>query len=193
MEDRSPLQWAVRPFKRYAEFSGRSSRAEFWWFFLGLFVAYALAWFLLFGAMFSSIEASQNNPGAGVIGAIGIGGLLLSLCWLALIIPTIAVQVRRLHDTNRSGWWLGAFYLLYVLYFVLMFGMMGSVMRTAASGGATPAAQPSSGFFMGIMVLGTAMFIYMIVLLVFYCLPGTRGPNRFGEDPYGADVEEVFA
>jgi uncharacterized membrane protein YhaH (DUF805 family) len=43
------------------------------------------------------------------------------------------------------------------------------------------------------MVLGFAMFIYMIVLLVFYCLPGTKGANRFGDDPYGANVEEVFA
>lgn len=43
------------------------------------------------------------------------------------------------------------------------------------------------------LVLALAMFGYSILLLVFFCLAGTRGPNRFGEDPYGADIEEVFA
>ena len=47
--------------------------------------------------------------------------------------------------------------------------------------------------FAGAGVLGLVMFVYMIVLLVFYCLPGTSGANRFGDDPYGANVEEVFA
>jgi len=36
-------------------------------------------------------------------------------------------------------------------------------------------------------------FVYSIVLLVFFCLRGTRGANRFGDDPYGPDVEQVFA
>jgi uncharacterized membrane protein YhaH (DUF805 family) len=193
MQNPSPLGWAFRPLKRYAEFSGRSSRAEFWWFFLGLFVLYMVMWFAFFGAIFSSIAAAQGNPGAGMAGAIGIGAILIGLFWLALIIPSIAVQVRRLHDTNRSGWWLGGFYLLYVGYFVLIFGMMGALMATAASGNGTPPTLPGSGMFTGIMVFGLVMFVYMIALLVFYCLPGTRGPNRFGDDPYGANVEEVFA
>ena len=47
--------------------------------------------------------------------------------------------------------------------------------------------------FIAIMILGTGMFFYMIALIVFYCLPGTQGPNRYGDDPYGANVEEVFA
>jgi uncharacterized membrane protein YhaH (DUF805 family) len=193
MQNLSPIGWAIRPLKRYAEFSGRSSRAEFWWFFLGLFLAYLVFWFLLFGVVASSVGTSQNNPGVGMLGAIGFGSVILGLFWLALIIPTIAVQVRRLHDTNRSGWWLGAFYLLYAVYFVLMFGMLGSVMSAAAAGGGAAPTPPNSGMFMGIMILGVVMFVYMIVLLVFYCTAGTKGPNRFGEDPYGANVQEVFA
>lgn len=42
-------------------------------------------------------------------------------------------------------------------------------------------------------IVGLGMFVYAALLLLFWCLPGTRGLNRFGEDPYGADVEEVFA
>jgi uncharacterized membrane protein YhaH (DUF805 family) len=178
MHNLSPIGWAIRPLKRYAEFS----------------VLYMVVWFAFFGAMISSVAAArQGNPSAGVVGAMGVGGLLIGLFWLALIVPTIAVQVRRLHDTNRSGWWLGAFYLLYAVYFVLIFGMLGAMMTAAASGGGTPPTPPNSGIFMGTMILGFVMFVYMIALLVFYCLPGTRGPNRFGNDPYGANVEEVFA
>lgn len=112
------------------------------------------------------------------------------LVWLAFLLPTLAVQVRRLHDTNRSGWWLGGFYLVYVIYLVFMFGVMSPAIRSAASGNTPP---PSPAFAIGIGILGLVMFVYAIGLLVMYCLPGTRGPNRFGDDPYGADVEQVFA
>ena len=193
MQDLSPIGWALRPFKRYAEFSGRSSRAEFWWFFLALFLLYAIMWIVFFGAMVSSIATAQNNPSAGMMGAIGVGGILVGLFWLALIIPTISVQVRRLHDTNRSGWWLGGFYLLYVAYFVLMFGSLASVMMAAAAGGTASPTPPNPAIFMVTMVLGLAIFVYMIALIVFYCQSGTKGSNRFGDDPYGANVEEVFA
>jgi uncharacterized membrane protein YhaH (DUF805 family) len=186
MQNLSPIAWAIRPFKRYAEFSGRSSRAEFWWFFLAVFLLYIVMSFLFFGAMASSLATAESNPSIGMLSAIGVGGILVGLFWLALLIPSIAVQVRRLHDSNRSGWWLGAFYLLYAVYLALMFGVAGSVMSAASTGGDT-------GMFTGIMILGFVMFAYMIVLLVFYCVPGTKGPNRFGDDPYGADVGEVFA
>src|SRR4051794_36628867 len=192
MHQMSPIGWALRPLKRYAEFSGRSSRAEFWWFFLFLTIAYFAMWLLLFGAM-TGVGAAQSSPNIGMLGAIGVGGILIGLVWLALIIPTIAVQVRRLHDTNRSGWWLGGFYLLYGLYIVLMLGSLGSVMAAAAAGGAASPAPPNPAIFIGTMVLGLVMFVYMIALLVFYCTEGTKASNRYGDDPYGANVEEVFA
>lgn len=193
MENLSPIGWALRPFKRYAEFSGRSSRAEFWWFFLALFLVYMVVWFVFVGAIASTIMANQGNPSVGMFGALGIGGILFGLVWLALIIPSIAVQVRRLHDTNRSGWWLGGFYLLYGVYVVLVIGSLGSVMAAAGAGGAASPAPANAAIFTGAMALGLAMFIYMIALLVFYCMPGTTGSNSYGDDPYGANVEEVFA
>jgi uncharacterized membrane protein YhaH (DUF805 family) len=191
MQNLSPIAWALRPLKNYAKFSGRASRAEFWWFFLFIVILYFAAWLALVATVGVG-TASGREPSFAMIGAFGAAGIFIFLFWLALIIPTIAVQVRRLHDTNRSGWWLGAFYLLYVVYFVLMFGILGSVMSPAATVN-TPPTPPNAGMLTGVMVLGFAMFIYMIVLLVFYCLPGTKGANRFGDDPYGANVEEVFA
>ncbi len=73
---------------KYAEFTGRSRRSEYWYFVLGNFVL--------------SIIASML---ALVLGET-LGSMLSGLVSLALLIPGIAVAVRRLHDTGRSGWWL---------------------------------------------------------------------------------------
>jgi uncharacterized membrane protein YhaH (DUF805 family) len=189
MQNLSPIGWALRPLKNYAKFSGRAPRAEFWWFFLFMFVVWMAVYFLMIGTMFGAANG-QNPPSAGVMGAFGGLGIILLLFWLAMLLPTLAVQTRRLHDTDRSGWWLGGFYLVYAAYFAMLFGSMGSMLM----GGAQPnPSQVSGGMFGATMILGLVMFVYAIVLLVFYCLPGTKGPNRFGEDPYGANVEEVFA
>jgi uncharacterized membrane protein YhaH (DUF805 family) len=192
MKDVSPIAWALRPLKRYAEFSGRSSRAEFWWFWLFVMVLWIVVYFLMIGSVMS-VAMSQTEPSAGFAGAFGVVGILLLLFWVGILIPSIAVQVRRLHDINRSGWWLGGFYLVYALYFVLLFGMLGAQMGAAMTGG-TPDTPPGFGpMFAVTMVVGLGMFIYAIALLVFYCQAGTSGDNRFGPDPYGpGNLEEVF-
>ena len=187
--EKSPLAWALTPIKKYAQFSGRASRAEFWWFTLFILLSYIVVWFLLIGAL-GGMAASGAQPSAGIFGAMGAGMIFMLLFWLALIIPTLAVQTRRLHDINRSGWWLLGFYILYALYMVMSFGTVFS-----AGMDPTAAAQPDLGALGITMVLGLAMFIYMIVLLVFYCLPGTPGQNNYGPDPYGAheNLEGVFS
>ena len=83
--------------QKYATFSGRASRSEYWWFALfTVLVAMALGVIMLFGMNFDTGEF-------GVLGMIGAG--LLGIFYLGILIPTIAVAVRRLHDRNMSGWW----------------------------------------------------------------------------------------
>ena len=184
----SPIAWAMQPLKKYANFSGRAPRAEFWWFFLFIFILYFVVSFVFVGSL-GGLAASGAEPSAGMASLFGGAGLFILLFWLALLIPTIAVQVRRLHDTNRSGWWIGAFYLLYAVYMVFAMGAVFS----AAAGAVDPEAS-GMGMLAGAGIFGIIMLIYTIVLLVFYCLPGTRGPNRFGPDPYGEqNLDEVFA
>jgi uncharacterized membrane protein YhaH (DUF805 family) len=78
--------WKTVVLERYAQFSGRAGRAEFWWFFL----ANAIVGLVL-----------------NLLGQASWFFYVLSAIYsLALLIPNIAVGVRRLHDTNRSGWWL---------------------------------------------------------------------------------------
>lgn len=193
MQELSPIGWALRPLKRYADFSGRSPRAELWWFVLGTFVFWIAAMILSFGAV-AGIGASVAQPSVGLLGAFGITWLILMVAFLALLVPWLAVQVRRLHDIDRSGWWLGGFYLLYLVYAVSMASTMFRMMAAMKAGNAPPDPAAFGAGFGLVGLLGLLQFVYMIVLIVFYCLPGTAGPNRFGSDPYVRDqFDKIFA
>ena len=87
----TPVDWATRPLKKYADFTGRAPRAEYWWFYLGMVVAYLVA--MIIDSLVS-------------IEMFGPYGVVTCLLALALIVPGLAVTFRRLHDTNRSGWWI---------------------------------------------------------------------------------------
>ncbi|WP_108810593.1 DUF805 domain-containing protein [Sphingorhabdus sp. Alg231-15] len=137
------MEWMLMPLKRYAEFSGRSRRKEYWMFFLlNMIVLFGLA---IVGGILGAFTPSAT-------GEMGLGsGLILGLFGLyalAIFIPSLAVQVRRFHDQDKSGW------------FVL---------------------------------LGFIPYVGGIVVLVFMCLEGTKGKNRFGDDPKMSDnVGDVF-
>lgn len=90
---------ARRFFKKYATFTGRASRSEYWWWAL---ISGVVAIVLNFIA---SAGATVNDSGAMVPGpGAVIGYILLGIWGLATIIPSLALVVRRLHDVNFSGW-----------------------------------------------------------------------------------------
>ena len=82
----SPLSWYFTVLKKYATFTGRATRAEFWYF-------------ILFNTIVSFILAILD-------GIFGTNGVFYGIYVLAVLIPTLAVEVRRLHDIGKSGWWL---------------------------------------------------------------------------------------
>lgn len=86
------MNWYLEVLKKYADFNGRARRKEYWMFFLfNIIISIALL-------IVDGILGTSAVPGAmGLLGAIYL---------LALLIPGIAVAVRRLHDTGRSGWWI---------------------------------------------------------------------------------------
>ena len=102
------LDWAILPFKRYFDFQGRSRRMEYWSFALLLFVVYVVLLGIMMAGGFS-LAALSGDPAAAASATMGpvfcIGAGLLGLFGLAIIIPSIAVVVRRLHDRDMSGWW----------------------------------------------------------------------------------------
>jgi uncharacterized membrane protein YhaH (DUF805 family) len=86
------VSWYLEVLKKYAVFSGRARRAEYWYFVLfNIIVAIVLS---LIDTLLGTFNFMQ-----GV-------GLLSGLYSLAVLIPTLAVTVRRLHDVDRSGWWI---------------------------------------------------------------------------------------
>ena len=92
-----------RPLRRYADFSGRASRREYWLYIL-LLVLLAFGVILagmLIAIPFDSAWKAGHHIGPGGVVIFTIAAVLI----LALIVPTIAVQVRRLHDQDLSGWW----------------------------------------------------------------------------------------
>jgi len=84
--------------QKYADFHGRASRSEFWWFQLFIWVIYAID---------ATVQAGFNPYGILPV----IGFVLIGLFTLATIIPGLAVAARRLHDLNYSGWWVAALYI----------------------------------------------------------------------------------
>ncbi len=92
--DKPATQWMIEPLRKYATFSGRARRKEYWWF-------------ALFTTMLSGVLAAVDTMMIGAEKFIEYGtGPLLGMASLALIVPTLAVAARRLHDRDKSGWWL---------------------------------------------------------------------------------------
>lgn len=90
----------IAPLKRYAQFTGRASRREYW-----MFQLFLLLLTLPLGIIIGLAVYSQSPAALMLVFA------LATLIWLATIVPLLAVTVRRLHDINQSGW-------MYLLAFV---------------------------------------------------------------------------
>ncbi|MEP7045021.1 MAG: DUF805 domain-containing protein [Dokdonella sp.] len=118
------MDWYVGVLKQYFAFEGRARRKEYWMF-------------TLINVIISIVLMGVDHV-LGTLSATSGIGLLGGIYALAVLLPSLAVSVRRLHDTDRSGWWL----------LICLVPLIGG-----------------------------------IVLLVFMCLEGTRGTNRFGADP----------
>jgi uncharacterized membrane protein YhaH (DUF805 family) len=86
------MEWATLPLQKYADFTGRSRRKEYW-----SFVLLNIAIFFV---------ASMIDGILGLGNLLWLYGPVATLAWLALIVPGLAVGVRRLHDLGKSGWWL---------------------------------------------------------------------------------------
>ena len=115
------MNWYLKVLKNYAVFQGRARRKEYWFFIL-----FNLLISILLGIVDAAVALAAGVPIIGLVYA------------LAVLLPALAVTVRRLHDTDRSGWW---------------------------------------------VLISVVPLIGPIVLIVFAATEGTRGPNRFGDDP----------
>jgi uncharacterized membrane protein YhaH (DUF805 family) len=99
----------LQAYRKYAQFSGRANRAEFWWFF-------ALTTFFCLLLAFADVALGTYSESLEI-------GYLSTTFGISTIVPTFSVGARRLHDVNSSGWWqllllvplFGALFLIYLM------------------------------------------------------------------------------
>ncbi len=108
------MEMMIAPLKKYADFQGRARRAEYW-----MFVLFQIL--VLVPTAILGIILSGGDPDGAAF-----NGLIL-LVALALFIPSLAVTIRRLHDTNRTGWW-------YLISFLPLIGGIWLLVLTVLDG-----------------------------------------------------------
>lgn len=87
------MQWYLKVLRQYADFSGRSRRTEFW-----MFVLFNVIAGIILNILDNALGLTYGPEGA-------TSGYLSAIYGLAVLIPSLAVGARRLHDTGRTGWW----------------------------------------------------------------------------------------
>ena len=143
------LGYLKQSFRNFVIFTGRATRREFW-LFAALFAIATVGGYLLDG---------RSGTTEAVVADMGIAQLV---AFLALLLPFVAVSVRRLHDAGRSGFWLLFLYLPYLVFQV--------------AGPREAAQQAAAGAFL----------IGALVVFIQWVLPGEKGDNRFGPNPLRA-------
>jgi uncharacterized membrane protein YhaH (DUF805 family) len=183
-----------QPLVKYVDFQGRSRRSEFW-----LWVLFRIAVGAVLGTISISVLMSgmnfQNPDPSQFVGRYFSVMPIVQLVNLGLLLPTIAVAVRRLHDINRTGWWVIMPVVVAIAGVILFFIFAGTQLFSAMSAGGAMTDEQGLKFAFG-MFGSLFLFIFLpiliaeIVMLVFYVTDGTPTANRFGPDPKGRGVTD---
>ena len=174
--------------RKYADFSGRATRAEYWWWVLATtLVSFAI------GAVDGVINFLMSA-------AIGYGYSPLSTIFsLAILLPNLAVTCRRLHDIGRSGWWQLAWWVIaglgWIIFTIALIISIISVFSGANFDKGMEGFFKSVGFgdfvpaIIGLVIALAVTLAVFIWVLVWLTRQGETGANRFGPDPRAWDDE----
>lgn len=113
------MDWMTAPFRKYADFNGRATRREFW-FFLFLYTVAVLA-----ANFFDAMDGERTVVAA----RMGAAELTVSIL---LLLPFLSCSARRLHDSARSGWWLMILYIPYIGWMVAQNNQRGELVASGA-------------------------------------------------------------
>ncbi len=157
--------------QHYADFNGRARRSEYWYF--------QLFNFLIEIGIYLIIVAIKIVTGIDL-------GFLRFVYPIALFIPNLAVSARRLHDTNRSGWW----QLLTIITGLIMSGLVITLVYLLCLYAIWGEDMRGFSIFREEKLLSILLFVSIIchiaaeiLLLVWYCTDSQQGVNRFGPNP----------
>ena len=157
-------------------FSGRASRAAYWWWMLSVVIVFFVVNFVLL----KSYGMAQSFPPSNDFNDSGFQNFMMLLAMRGLALQAIiylawvAIQVRRLHDLNRSGYWV-------LLVLIPACIAMGNVVRKIVTHAMFLQAQDP----LDKLVQGSSLILFAgtILLLVFNCTKGNMGDNRYGPPP----------
>ena len=149
--------------RKYGDFSGRATRAEYWWWVLAVVIG-------------SSIFTAVFAP-------------LATIFSLAIFLPGLTVTARRLHDIGKSGWWQLAWVAISLLALIPI--VVGLVVSISSDGFAFNLPSGDEGSFLPLLLgfainllIWLGVFIWSLIWLI---SQGQAGPNRYGPDPRASD------
>ena len=185
---------AFFPIRQYAVLSGRATRAEYWTFVL---VWGVLEWALLLAGLITCMVgafAPESHAHLLYVGGAMAGTAVVLM--LALLIPTISVQVRRLHDAGWNGWWMGGYLLCQWGYMAAYYfccwdevtAVRESVQECFQQGGAASMhslqfalhAVEDAPMMVELSVLNAVAHVLWLLLFVVSFIDSNRGPNKYG-------------
>ena len=157
-----------RGFQNYFKFSGRATRAEYWWF-------------ILFTQLLNFV---------GIVPVLG--WIIAPLVSIASIIPSISLSVRRLHDIGKSGWWMMVWVgigLIWVFWSIFLLSGVDSIVDE------NWIREESDAFWLRVWVSAGVLLIasiaLMIVWVVWFVRKGDKGPNKYGLDPRQVTIDNL--
>ena len=149
------MEWFIKVLKNYATFNGRARRKEYWMYTLFVIII-SIILSIIDNALGLHIGEPTMQYGVEVNGS----GILGSIFSLAILIPGLAVSTRRLHDINKSGWWIVGFYgVIFVGAFLMR--MMPSML----------------------IIFSVLVLVATVWLIVLFATEGDKGENQYGPDP----------
>lgn len=167
--------------RKYADFSGRATRAEYWWWVLAtVLVSFCIG--AVDGFINSFTGAYSFSPLSTIFG-------------LAVLLPDLAVTCRRLHDTGKSGWWQLVWFVIAILAIIPV--ILGVLVGLASliTGGEDWSEWWAAISWAPIIVGFVIAFLVWIGLLIWWLVwmvkQGQPGPNRYGPDPRAWNDEAV--
>ena len=171
-------------FRKYFDFQGRARRSEYWWYCLFSVVA-CLIW-ALFGTLLLALPVGMAVQHVSGNETAGLTTMIIILCipLLFLVLPSVSVQVRRLHDTGRSGWWMVASIILEIVAAALPFTLFGSdAIDFDFMEEFSRSFELSTAAGVADVVLTIATNAMSIILIVFSIFDSHKTENKYGPSP----------
>jgi uncharacterized membrane protein YhaH (DUF805 family) len=180
-----------------ADFTGREDRPTFWWYVLFLVIVDIVLGIvvggpMVIGSMSAAFHAAQSGASQQEIQAQMLqrmSGQIFGMVWISAAIKvlimalSVAAFVRRLHDSNNSGWWAALAVAAQVAVFAVNYSMLGPMRDAMASAWSAGDLQAMTQQQANMRWLGLLGLIAPLIVLVFGVMKSSPGPNRYGEAP----------